>query len=119
MPGLGGFNAPSGGFNARVGGAGGQHRTGPEGANLFIYNLSPQQGDMELAQMFAPFGNVVSAKVFTDKATHLSKCFGFISYDNPTSAEAAISNMDGIQLPTGKRLKVQHKTKKDNSPYSR
>ena len=52
------------------------HWQGPPGANLFIYHLPNDLTDADLATAFAPFGHVVSAKVFLDKRTGESKGFG-------------------------------------------
>ncbi|GBG88219.1 hypothetical protein CBR_g46786 [Chara braunii] len=90
---------------------------GPPGANLFIYHIPPEFGDHDLNTAFSTFGNVISAKVFVDKNTGLSKCFGFVSYDSPDAAQAAIATMNGFQIG-GRRLKVQLKRDKNqNKPY--
>ncbi|XP_043064605.1 CUGBP Elav-like family member 2 isoform X2 [Drosophila ficusphila] len=104
-------------LQAAAAGVAGKQVEGPDGSNLFIYHLPQEFIDTDLASTFLPFGNVLSAKVFIDKQTNLSKCFGFVSYDNPHSANAAIQAMHGFQIGT-KRLKVQLKRSKDAAkPY--
>eukprot|EP00929_Paragymnodinium_shiwhaense_P100523 TRINITY_DN62904_c1_g2_i2.p1 TRINITY_DN62904_c1_g2~~TRINITY_DN62904_c1_g2_i2.p1 ORF type:complete len:651 (+),score=199.37 TRINITY_DN62904_c1_g2_i2:85-2037(+) len=123
MSGMGGMGAMGGmGGGGAAGGAMGggadaarRQREGPKDANLFIYNIPPQFGDTELFYTFASFGTVLSAKVFVDKTTGMSKGFGFVSYDNALSAQQAIQGMNGIMLG-GKRLRVQIKTPR-GTPY--
>ena len=103
-----------GGGGSGGGGGGGNNipvtrpREGPAGANLFIYHLPHDLNDADLAAAFDPFGTVISAKVYVDRATGESKGFGFVSYDSVISAEQAIEQMNGFQIGA-KRLKVQHK----------
>ncbi|XP_015119619.1 CUGBP Elav-like family member 2 isoform X1 [Diachasma alloeum] len=102
---------------AMIANAAGKQIEGPEGCNLFIYHLPQEFTDMDLASTFVQFGNMLSAKVVVDLKTNMSRCFGFVSYDNPTSAAAAIQTMNGFHIGT-KRLKVEHKRAKEAAkPY--
>lgn len=82
-----------------------------------LNNFLGEFGDIDLAQAFSQFGQILSAKVFIDKSTNLSKCFGFVSYDNQISAKNAIQAMNGYQIGI-KRLKVQLKKSRISQPIS-
>lgn len=97
-----------------------EQKTGPVGANIFVYHLPNHYKDADLFKLFKTFGKILSVKVFVDKQTQLSKCFGFVSYEEPHKARKAIDAMNGFELKinelysTGtKKLKVQLKRETD------
>ncbi|TDH65357.1 hypothetical protein CCR75_006889 [Bremia lactucae] len=88
---------------------------GPPGCNLFVFHIPNDMTNQDLFNYFATFGNVISARIMVEKETGRSRGFGFVSYDNAPSADAAIKGMNGFQVGR-KRLKVQHKKEKNQNP---
>ena len=75
------------------------------GKKLFVGGLSWDTDDNGLRAAFAPFGEIVEAKVVTDRDTGRSRGFGFVSYKDDASAEAARNKMNGTTLD-GRSIKV-------------
>lgn len=86
----------------------GSKQEGPRDSNLFILHIPKEWRNEDLYTAFIPYGRIVSANIFLDKETGESKCFGFVSFDNPHSAMTAVSAMNGQQVGN-KRIKVELK----------
>lgn len=72
---------------------------------LFVGGLPYSVTDDELQQLFAPFGDVVSAKVIIDRETNRSKGFGFVEFGNDDEAKAAIDQLHDSELG-GRKIAV-------------
>jgi RNA recognition motif-containing protein len=66
--------------------------------NIYVGNLSWNLKDQDLSNLFASHGEVVSAKIVTDKFTNRSKGFGFVEMANDDQAQAAIAALNGSEV---------------------
>lgn len=72
---------------------------------LYVGNLPYTVNDDGLKEMFAAAGEVVEAKVITDKFSGRSKGFGFVTMADDAAAQKAISEMEGKEFD-GRQVKV-------------
>jgi RNA recognition motif-containing protein len=72
---------------------------------LFVGSLSWNTNDDGLYEAFAPFGEVVEAKVITDRNTGRSRGFGFVTYNADEDADKAVSALNGTELD-GRTIRV-------------
>ncbi|KAI0757588.1 hypothetical protein C8Q80DRAFT_108134 [Daedaleopsis nitida] len=83
------------------------------GANLFIGNLDENVDERLLYDTFSAFGMMATtAKIARDPQTGKSKGYGFVSYTDFESSDAAIESMNG-QFLMNKAIAVQYAFKKD------
>ncbi|KAL5483002.1 SAP49 [Sanghuangporus weigelae] len=83
------------------------------GANLFIGNLDENVDERLLYDTFSAFGMLATtAKIARDPTTGKSKGYGFVSYIDFESADAATEAMNG-QFLMNKSITVQYAFKKD------
>jgi len=75
------------------------------GKKLYVGNLSYNTYEDSLRAYFQTFGNVVSAKIITDRDTGNSKGFGFVEMSTDEEAKAAIAAANGREFE-GRQLKV-------------
>jgi len=84
---------------------------------LFVRGLPVTFTDKELESIFAPIGNVLSAKVFVDPATNVSRGFGFVSFSNVADAQHAIGWLNNTTVGPGITLSVQPKIENGGYRY--
>jgi RNA recognition motif-containing protein len=71
---------------------------------LYVGNLPWSVNDSELEALFAPVGQVISARVITDRDTGRSRGFGFVEMDDSGAAKA-IAELNGKDVG-GRPLRV-------------
>lgn len=71
-----------------------------KGVNLFIKNLDDNIDDTHLRAAFAPYGEILSAKVMKDtsRTPNVSKGFGFVNFSSHEEATKTVTEMNGQMM---------------------
>ncbi|MBC8159892.1 MAG: RNA-binding protein, partial [Roseiflexaceae bacterium] len=71
---------------------------------LFVGNLPWSVGDAELEEVFSQYGEVMSARVISDRETGRSRGFGFVEMETD-DVNAVISGTNGREM-AGRPIRV-------------
>jgi RNA recognition motif-containing protein len=82
---------------------------------LYVGNLPYQTQDQDLHDLFSQVGEVISARIVTDRASGRSKGFGFVEMTEDGAAEDSISRFNG-QDYQGRALKVSEAKPQEDRP---
>jgi cold-inducible RNA-binding protein len=74
-------------------------------AKLFVGNLPFSVTGDDLKTKFSSYGTVSEAVVISDKFSHRSKGFGFVTFEEEESAKKAVAELDGKDFQ-GREIKV-------------
>ncbi|CAL2037949.1 unnamed protein product [Caenorhabditis brenneri] len=76
----------------------------PSSTNLYIRGLAPNTNDDTLREMCSKYGNIASTKAIMDKSTNNCKGYGFVDFESPQAAAAAVDglNTEGVQAQMAK-----------------
>jgi RNA recognition motif-containing protein len=72
---------------------------------IYVGNLPWSVDNEKLEKMFSHHGEVAEATVITDKFSGRSKGFGFVTFNDDSSAQKAIAEMNDKDVE-GRKLKV-------------
>lgn len=86
---------------------------------LFVGSLPYSVTDAQLQEHFSQAGQVVSARVITDRATGQSKGFGFVEMQSDAEAEAAIKQLNDSDLGGRKIVVNEARPQEDRSGGTR
>ncbi|KAL7208399.1 hypothetical protein ACSBR1_030202 [Camellia fascicularis] len=88
----------------------------PKFTNIYVKNFSENTTDEELKKFFGNYGPITSAVVMRD-GNGKSRCFGFVNFQNPDDAAAAVENLNGTSLNNDDQVlyvgKAQRKSERE------
>jgi len=73
--------------------------------NIYVSKLSFDTTSEGLQELFAEYGETISAKVIMDRATGFSRGFGFVEMANDTDGRKAIDELNDTEFE-GKTINV-------------
>lgn len=85
---------------------------------IYVSNLSFNTGNAELSELFAAYGEVVSANVITDRETGRSRGFGFVEMSSDAEGNAAIAGLNDKEVE-GRNMSVSIAREKSSNGFNR
>ncbi len=85
---------------------------------IYVGSLPYTVTEDDLKEAFAPFGEVSSVRLVSDKFSGKSKGFGFVEMPNNEEAEAAIAALNENDFK-GRDIKVNQAKPKEERPQRR
>ncbi|XP_075674476.1 polyadenylate-binding protein 3-like [Castanea sativa] len=82
-----------------------QQNGSPKFTNVYVKNLAEATTDEDLKKLFGTYGTITSAVVMRD-ANGKSRCFGFVNFQSPDEAAAAVEKLNGSSTSDDKVLYV-------------
>lgn len=89
------------------------HSLGGHGHSLFVYNIGPECTELDLYQLFGPYGAIIKAHIQRDLGSGKSKGFGFVTYNEREEAMRAIASLHGFAWEKNDYRQLQVSFKKD------
>lgn len=83
--------------------------------NIYVGNLSYQTNDYDLGDYFAQYGEVVSARVVTDRESGRPRGFGFVEMASQEAGQKAIEALNGQEF-MGRQLNVNEAKPREQRP---
>ncbi|VDO01312.1 unnamed protein product, partial [Rodentolepis nana] len=84
--------------------------------NCYIKNFSNDLDDEGLTKLFEEFGEITSARIMKDDQGN-SRCFGFVCFSNPDSAEAAVDALNDKEINGLKIYVCKAQTKTERQEF--
>lgn len=85
--------------------------------NIFIGNLAHAATEDQLKELFAPYGEIISAKIIMDRETGRSRGFAFVDLASAEEGQRAIDELNGHEF-VGRPLRVSEANQREQRPRS-